>query len=74
MKLYANESELAVLSSCLLRLNESWFSHISRTVKEPVEIFGNLKNKKIYEVVEKLIKEEKNVTIPTIIDLSLIHI
>lgn len=68
MKLYANESELAVLSSCLLRLNESWFSHISRTVKEPVEIFGNLKNKKIYEVVEKLIKEEKNVTIPTIID------
>ena len=37
-------------------------------MKEPVEIFGNLKNKKIYEVVEKLIKEEKNVTIPTIID------
>ena len=38
MKLYANESELAVLSSCLLRLNESWFGHIARTVKEPLEI------------------------------------
>lgn len=68
MKLYANESELAVLSSCLLRLNESWFGHIARTVKEPLEIFGNIRNKKIYEVVEKLIREEKNISIPTIID------
>jgi len=68
MKLYANESELAVLSSCLLRLNESWFGHIARTVKEPEEIFGNIRNRKIYEVADRLIQEEKAVSIPTIVD------
>lgn len=67
-KLFAEESELSVISSCLNKLDKGWFGHINRTVKKPEDIFHDAKNRAIYNTIQRLVEKEKNPTVPLVTD------